>query len=120
MLVGIVDIVAVFSTLFVYRNFFASIALRDHLEPLCRGRLLPLYVLVLTPHTPHPSPPCGLMLTSRQDCVESVEASLVPLTPPRLGSVLKAFLEDSLATVPTFQWTGCPRPSASISATSRS
>jgi hypothetical protein len=42
----------VFSTSFVYRNLFASIALRDHLEPLCRGRLLPLYVLVLTSHTP--------------------------------------------------------------------
>jgi hypothetical protein len=50
------------------------------------------------------------MLTSRQDRVESVEASLVPLTPPRLSAVLKAFLEDNLATVPTFQRDWLPSP----------
>jgi hypothetical protein len=34
----------------------------------------------------------------------------VPLTPPRLSAVLKAFLEDNLATVPTFQRDWLPSP----------
>jgi hypothetical protein len=47
--VGIKDIVAVFSVSFVYRNLFAAIAVRDHLQSLSPGRLLPLYVLVIPP-----------------------------------------------------------------------
>lgn len=42
--------------------------------------------------------------------MDSVEASFVPLTQSDLTTVFKAFLEDNLATTPTFQQDWLPPP----------